>query len=86
MKIDGRQLENVRLYKYLGVLITEDGRDNKEMISRTMARLAFTNLEKFLRNNKIDLQTRKRLLCCYSGPYCCIQRKSGHKFRVRKKN
>jgi len=63
--IDQKQLENVKCFKYLGSMLTEDGRCTWEIKSRTaMAKAAF-NKKKNLFTSNLDLNLRKRLVRCY---------------------
>jgi len=63
--IDQKQLENVKCFKYLGSMLTEDGRCTCEIKSRiAMARTAFNN-KKNLFTSKLDLNLRKKLVKCY---------------------
>ena len=63
--IDQKQLENVKCFKYLGSMLTEDGRCTCEIKSRiAMAKAAF-NKKKNLFTRKLDLNLRKRLVRCY---------------------
>ena len=60
--IDQKQLENVRCFKYLGSLLTDDGRCTCEIKSRiAMAKAAF-NKKKNLFTSKLDLNLRKKLV------------------------
>jgi hypothetical protein len=64
--VNGTQLEEVQKYKYLGAIMTSDGRDETEIKARIgMARKAFSNLERVLKDKKMDLSLRLRLLQCY---------------------
>jgi len=64
--IDQKQLENVKCFKYLGSMLTEDGRCTCEIKSRiAMAKAAF-NKKKNLLIRKLDLNLRKRLVWCYA--------------------
>ena len=63
--IDQKQLENVECFKYLGSLLTNDGRCTREIKSRiTMAKAAFSK-KKTLFTSKLDLNLRKKLIKCY---------------------
>ena len=63
--IDQKQPENVECFKYLGSMLTNDGRCTREIKSRTaMAKAAF-NKKKTLFTNKLDLNLRKKLVKCY---------------------
>ena len=59
------QLENVERFKYLGSMLTNDGRCTREIKSRiAMAKAAFSK-KKTLFTSKLDLNLRKRLIECY---------------------
>jgi len=63
--IDQKQLENVECFKYLGSMLTNDGRCTCEIKSRfAMAKAAF-NKEKTLFTNTLNLNLRKKLVKCY---------------------
>ena len=67
--IDGEQIEQVASYMYLGSLITEDGRSEKEIKRRIMiARSTFTNMRTLLSCRGINLKTRLRAIKCYIWP------------------
>jgi hypothetical protein len=58
-------LENVKCFKYLGSLLTDDGRCTCEIKSRiSIAKTAF-NKKKNLFTSKLDLNLRKKLVKCY---------------------
>ena len=66
--INGVKLEQVTHYKYLGSIITEDGRYVKEIKARiAMAKAAFWKHKELLRGN-LRLETKKRILQCYVFP------------------
>ena len=63
--IDQKQLENVECFKYLGSILTNDGRCTCEIKSMiAMAKAAF-NKKKTLFTSKLDLNLRKKLVKCY---------------------
>ena len=63
--IDQKQLENVKCFKYLGSMLTDDGRCTCDIKSRiAMAKVAF-NKKKNLFTSKLDLNLRKKLVKCY---------------------
>jgi len=63
--IDQKQLENVECFKYLGSMLTSDGRCTCEIKSRiAMAKAAF-NKKKALFTSKLDLNLRTKLIKCY---------------------
>ena len=65
IKIGQKQLENVKRFKYLGSMLTDDGRCTCEIKSRiAMAKTAF-NKKKTLFTSKLDLNLRKKLVKCY---------------------
>ena len=63
--IDQKQLEKVECFKYLGSMLTNDGRCAREIKSRiAMAKAAF-NKKKTHFTNKLDLNLRKKPIKCY---------------------
>ncbi|PNF31501.1 hypothetical protein B7P43_G00777, partial [Cryptotermes secundus] len=65
IKIDQKQLENVKCFIYLGSLLTDDGRCTCEIKSRiAMAKASFSK-KKSLFTSKLDLNLRKKLVKCY---------------------
>ena len=65
IKIDQKQLENVKRFKYLDSVLTEDGRCACEIKSRiAMAKAAFSK-KKNLFTSKLVVNLRKKLIKCY---------------------
>jgi len=63
--IDHKQLENVQCFKYLGSMLTNDGRCTCEIKSRiAIAKAAFSKKETPFTSN-LDLNLRKKLIKCY---------------------
>jgi len=63
--IGQKQLENVKCFKYLGSMLTDDGRFTCEIKSRiAMAKAAFNKKKNFF-TSKLDLNLRKKLVKCY---------------------
>ena len=63
--IDQKHLENVESFKYLGSILTNDGRCTFEIKCRiAMAKAAF-NKKKALSTSTLDLELRKKLVKCY---------------------
>jgi hypothetical protein len=64
--VDQKQLENVEFFfKYLGSILTNDGKCTYEIKYRTaMAKAAF-NKKKTLFTSTLDLELRKKLVKCY---------------------
>ena len=62
-------LQQLEKFKYLGSLITSDGRSiNKIKVIIAQARKAFQDLSTILRSKHISIKTRKRVLECYMVP------------------
>jgi hypothetical protein len=60
-----KKLENVESFKYLGSMLTNDGRCTCEIKSRiAMAKAAFNKKKTFF-TSKLDLNLRKKLVKCY---------------------
>jgi hypothetical protein len=65
LMIDQKQLENVESFKYLGSILTNNGRCTCKIKSRIgMAKAAF-NQKRAIFTSKIDLKLRKKLVKCY---------------------
>jgi hypothetical protein len=63
--IDQKQLENVETFKYLGSILTNDGRCICEIKCRiAMAKAAFNKKRTFF-TSTLDLEFRKKLVKCY---------------------
>jgi hypothetical protein len=63
--IDQKQLENVKLFKYLSSILINDGRCTCEIKCRfAMAKAAF-NKKRALFTSTLDLELRKKLLKFY---------------------
>ena len=63
--IDQKQLENVESFKYLGSILTNDGRCTCEIkCVIAMAKAAF-NKKRTLFTSSLDLELRKKLVKCY---------------------
>jgi len=63
--IDQKQLENVESFKYLGSILTNDGRGTCEIKCRiAMAKAAF-NKTRALVTSTLDLELRMKLVKCY---------------------
>jgi hypothetical protein len=70
--IDQKQLENVECFKYLGSILTNDGRCTCEIKSRiAMAKAAF-NKKKTLFTSKLDLNLRKKPSTYHYYHHKCI--------------
>ena len=64
--VNGEELKQVKQFNYLGSLITEDGRSEKEIKKRiAAAKRAFGNMKTILTNGNISLKLRKRFIQTY---------------------
>jgi len=63
--IDQKQIENVESFKYLGSILTNDGRCTCEIQWIAMAKAAF-NKKRALVTSTLDLELRKKLVKCYN--------------------
>jgi hypothetical protein len=65
LMIDQKQLENVKSFKYLGTILTNDGRYNCKIECRiAMVKAAFSK-KRALFTSTLDLELRKKLVKCY---------------------
>jgi hypothetical protein len=63
--IDQKQLENVDFFKYLGSILTNDGRCTCEIKCRIAMAKAVFNKKSALFTSTLDLELRKKLVKCY---------------------
>ena len=63
--VDQKQLENVKCFKYLGSVLTDDGRCTCEIKSRIAMTKAAFNRKKNLFTRKLAIYMRKKLVKCY---------------------
>ena len=64
--VNGQELEHVRDLRYLGQIITDDGRRDKEVKRRiAIAGSNFINMKDVLTMRKLKWDTRMRLVRCY---------------------
>ena len=67
--INGTPLKQCESFKYLGSLISSDGRNSKELSSRIgQAKMCFQKMKSILSNTQLSIDTRKRTLQCYIEP------------------
>ncbi|GFN76223.1 endonuclease-reverse transcriptase [Plakobranchus ocellatus] len=67
--VDGTKLKQRDSFKYLGTIITQDGKSHTEIKARiAQAKTNFQRMKPLLTNNKITITTRKRALQCYIEP------------------
>jgi hypothetical protein len=64
--IDQKQLENVESFKYLGSMLTNDGRCTCEIKCRFAMTKAAFNKKRALSTGTLDVELRKKLVKCYT--------------------
>lgn len=66
LQINGKCVERVPHFKYLGCYITEQLNPDKEIKCRIeIARITFQKMKSFLCNNNLNLKIRQRMTKCY---------------------
>ena len=64
--IEGKLIEKVQTFTYLGALMTEDGRSEKEIKRRiNIAKRTFQQKSKLLTSHDLSYATKIRLVKCY---------------------
>jgi hypothetical protein len=63
--MDEKQLENVESFKYLGTMLTNDGRCTCEITSRIGTEKVAFNKKMAPFTSKMDLERRRKLVKCY---------------------
>ena len=64
--IDGKVIEQVSSFTYLGALVTEDGRCEKELVRRiAIAKRNFATKYNMLTNHDLSLKMKLRFTQCY---------------------
>ena len=64
--VDNGAIKQVDSFVYIGQLLTEDTKCEKEILHRiSIARGTFNKMKSTLTNRNINLETRKRILKCY---------------------
>ena len=67
--INGIKLKQRDHFKYLGALVSSDGRNITDISARiAQAKMMFQKMKTVLTNSHISIQTRKRTLECYIEP------------------
>ncbi|GFO18604.1 cyclin-dependent kinase-like 2 [Plakobranchus ocellatus] len=63
------KLKQTEKFNYLGTIISNDGKTNREISARTaQAKINFQKMKTILTNKHISIETRKRALQCYIEP------------------
>ena len=66
IEIEGERLEQVSKFRYLGQMITEDGRSEEEIKKRIgMAKSIFEKMKKLLISRKVSTTLKLRLIRCF---------------------
>ena len=69
IKVDGKDLEQVKHFKYLGQVVNEEGRNEQEIKIRiAQAKSTFIRMRKILTSKEISLPLRLRMIKCYIYP------------------
>ncbi|MGX9987587.1 reverse transcriptase domain-containing protein [Soonwooa purpurea] len=69
LQVGNTRIKQVQKFKYLGSVLTEDGKCDAEIKTRIgLARNAFQKLSKILKDRKVSRTTKKRVLNCYVIP------------------
>ena len=67
-KVGEIDIEQVTKFNYLVSFLTEDGKSDIEIRCIGIAKNTFMKLGKILRNSKISMHTKKKVLNCYVEP------------------
>ena len=66
IRMEGRHITQIEKYKYLGVMVTKDGRCDTELLKRIgMAKTTFNSMRRILTNMNINMRLRTRLVKCF---------------------
>ena len=66
IEIDGKIIEQVKSFQYLGAILTEDGKCETEVIRRiALAKNKFSNMNSLITSHDLSLTTKIRLTKCY---------------------
>ena len=77
IRVDGQRIEQVKCFKYLGSIITENGRSDVDVKSRiAMAKDAFNQRKEFLTEG-LSRTLKKRLVKYWCGQLYCMDVRHG---------
>ena len=69
INIHGNPLKQVNKFKYLGTILTSDGKSQTEIRSRIgQAEISFLKMKNILTNRSLSMKVRKRVLSYYIEP------------------
>ena len=69
IKINDTTLKQVQHFKYLGTIISSDGKCQTEVKNRiSQAKTTFHKMKHILTNANLSVETRKRVMKCYIEP------------------
>ena len=69
IKVDGKDLEQVKYFKYLGQVVNQEGRNEQEIKIRiAQAKSTFIRMSRILTSKEISFSLRIRLVKCYIYP------------------
>lgn len=66
LNINNSKIKRVKQYKYLGSIISENGRTEADIVARIgLTKTAFNKLKPLLTNRNINFRTKNRVINCY---------------------
>uniref|UniRef100_A0AAQ6A1U7 ribonuclease H n=1 Tax=Amphiprion ocellaris TaxID=80972 RepID=A0AAQ6A1U7_AMPOC len=72
LNVEGNNIKQVEKFNYLGSLITDDGRCDAEIRRRIgIAKETFHKMQSILKDRKMPMTTKIRILHCYIYPVLC---------------
>ena len=68
LKVDGKNISQVKRFSYLGSVITDDGKFETEIRRIGMAKDSFKKMQSLFKDRKLKMKTKFRVLQCYIYP------------------
>ena len=68
LKVDGKNISQVKRFSYLGSVITDDGKCKTEIRRIGMAKDSFKKMQSLFKDRKLKMETKFRVLQCYIYP------------------